>query len=202
MIRSLLLAGVVAALSACVTTPPDPRSAGLEDIVTCRLDTPEAGNVYANYVADVRSGSLEKVGPETVSAYAAFGKVTDFHRPKRKRSLFGVEVGGMLFGGMHGSVVLLVLARGSLAEVRPRIEAHGGFVFKADESMPSRQYISGERLFKDGISLGDMNIAQEIQARSMIQVTPETPDRFILGCGFSYDDGYRDSFSNPKKDGG
>jgi hypothetical protein len=140
---------------------------GLEDIVSCRLDTPRADETAWGYWA------LEKV------------QVSRSHRvrlPDPGTRIFGQRVLHIDWGGMHGSFSFMVTVDGDMASVKPKLAAHSGLRFQSNKEK-TPEYFSDIRTFDAGVALGGHKVTRAVKAVSFLQ--PGEQGTVVLACSWN-----------------
>lgn len=177
------MACVLVALAGCVSRLSQFKSQGLEDLVSCRFDTEAAEVMDSSHISDVRSKSLKKVTPEFAAQFADHA-AKDFSRPRDELSIFGAKVHGIFFFSMHGAGFFSALVEGNMEKVKAEMETQYGLKFSVYNNPQEPTYASSKMLLKNGISMRDFVIEQEIETRAYIQVAKKTPSLLMISCAF------------------
>lgn len=185
--RGILVPAALAVFAVCQTAVAKPRTTGLEDLVTCRLNSHAAELAFTGFLSGIRSGAI-RTSKEREG----------FYRPSEITTVFGVEVEDMMFGGMHGTGGFMVRVRGDVDMMRARIKEKLGLQYNKSKIAASGThrrafYVDDVIRFKDGIALGPLTSVEEVKAiPSLLDFDGDKTGLIIVGCSLIFMDSIRD----------
>lgn len=188
-----VLAGIALALNACAAARYN--SEGLEDLLSCRLQTKASGETIDALILEQRSVENKKASSDLSKGTGPARIPEGYNQLKHPLSGFGTDIEGYHVWGMHGVITFSFVTEAKIDGMKSRIERLGTINFKRSEAFKTEYVLQADKTMAGGFSLGnELGVARSADKQFSCTVLlriESSSGHLVIGAGFRFNDRYR-----------